>query len=260
MLALFSAALITGVTAVGNGCPPNSYDYSMSNDGRYLTIRYYDFAVAAADGNFDVKNCQLSFEAQPPRGYKVGVDATAVSGYLLLSDFDAHATVTTRYITDMGRYPVDIMQMTYSGPADRQVTASGFVSRNNIQYTNCDDRQLKTVDFETELAIDTRGFGRGDFGGARATDPIVQEFRIVTERCDSTPPPSGDWRGECRVVHEWVWGDDIQDYWGYGRAASRSAATQRAREDGNMQCENARNGNNLSRCVVVESSCDAVRS
>src|SRR5690606_23721988 len=66
-----------------------------------------------------------------------------------------------------------------------------------------------------------------------------------------------EWVGTCKVVREYVWGDDIRDYFGSAIADNEVHARDMAREDAYYRCEVELG--NLQKCTVVESACYAVQ-
>jgi len=67
------------------------------------------------------------------------------------------------------------------------------------------------------------------------------------------PRPGGQYQATCRVVLETIFGNDIQDFYGYAAAQSEAVSINLARQNGQHQCNAARTG--LMKCTVA--SCDA---
>lgn len=244
----------------GNGCPAGSFDYDVSSDTQFLTFRFFDFAVQASGGAYDRKTCRLRVDVRPPAGWSVGIDAAELRGWGSLSDSSAMAHVDANYRVDDSRYAVDLVRRSYRGAAQGDLVATGYAS--GVQYTNCNDLSSKSIDLELQLTAETRGASTAEIREPRLGGSIDQVYRLVWRRCGSGPNPNpnpnpGNWLGECRVVHETIWGSDIGEYYGYGSGRSEREAISQARRSGTDRCEQRRNGDTFSRCTVDESSCFA---
>jgi hypothetical protein len=67
------------------------------------------------------------------------------------------------------------------------------------------------------------------------------------------PGPRPQFEATCRVVLETLWGNDIQDFYGFARGASEAVAVNLARQDGQQLCQYALSG--LNKCTVA--NCEA---
>jgi len=80
---------ITSLCFHGNGCPPGSANYTLSNDKSAVTITFSKFCAKAGPGiSFakNRKNCQLSLGLQIPQGFAFTVPSIDYRGHFQLDD------------------------------------------------------------------------------------------------------------------------------------------------------------------------------
>jgi hypothetical protein len=86
--------------------------------------------------------------------------------------------------------------------------------------------------------------------------PLVREGA-----CPPPPPPAPLWDASCRVVLEWVWGTDVQSYYGIARGElTPQRAVDDARAQGLAECESAASGHALLKCTVDTGQCTATQA
>ena len=124
-------------------------------------------------------------------------------------------------------------------------------------------RNFERISFSIEdtvrdaLAMNAPAARNLSFAASRVEDSL----RKVSYALHTTGPGPGPGPGRqgfeatCRVVLETIWGQDIQDFYGYATATSEAVATNLARQDGQRQCQYSLSG--FNRCTVA--SCDANR-
>lgn len=253
------------ISAAGNGCPQGSYDYQISDDSQYIQVRFYEMEADTINGRgSDRSDCQLTMNANVPLGYTFAIDATAVRGHVSVSDQNSGGRIDASYYADpRARFPVTLMNLPFRGPYETDFDTSAQVPPQNLQWTSCDGGTQKRVDLFTRLTVDSDGFGRSAITAHRLDRAVIQTFRLVWARCGggggSGGGGGGTWFGDCRIVHETVWGQDLNEYFGRSQARTQQEALTRARQDGLNQCERARNGDAWSRCTVDQNRCRASR-
>ncbi len=253
-----------GDHTASNGCPTGSYDYTVSNDSQLIEVRFYQMDVDSLNGrNADEKNCQLTLNAQVPAGYTFAIDATEIRGHATVFDQNGTGRLEATYYADpYARFPVTLMDLPFRGPYDTDFQTSNQVPRRELQWTPCDQNPSKRIDLFTNLSVTSSGFGSSAISEHRLDRAIVQTFRLVWARCGGGGGGGGGggaWYGDCRVVHETVWGQDLNEFWGRSQGRTQQEAVSRASQDGQIQCERARNNDAWSRCVVDQNHCTATR-
>lgn len=250
-----------GRAAAANGCPNGTYEYTISDDSQFIEVRFHAMDADSLNGRgYDEKTCQLTLNANVPLGYTFAIDATEIRGHASVTDGNGGGRLDSSYYSDpLARYPVTLMGLPFRGPYETDFATSNQVPRQDLQWTTCDGSTRKRVDLFTKISVDSDGFGRSAVEGHRLDRAIVQTFRVLWARCGGGGGGGGSWHGECRVVHETVWGQDINDFWGQGQGRTEQEAVTRARQDGQNQCERARSGDAWSRCTVDQNRCTATR-
>jgi hypothetical protein len=257
-----------------NGCPPGSYEWAVSPDNQYLSLRYYEFNVPtgrpdASGMRRAEKRCELVSRLRIPAGYIVGIESASVRANVYASDRFSSSHMDVSYGPTTDRWPVNVLSQSYTGPIGRDVTASGRLPGDRMLFTRCSP-------FDTEQSIvlasvlSTRAdrFGDSTIEGHRDFGAIVQEYRFVWMRCGIDPGPGpgpgpgpapDSWYGSCRIVLETIWGDDIRDFFGTATARTENEAIRAARQVGLNACERARPNDNFHRCITDSTDCFATK-
>lgn len=249
-----------------NGCPEGSYDWAASNDNQYLSMRFYQFDIAAGistpgGDQHAEKRCDLVGRIRIPAGWMVGIDSVSVSANARATDQNSRGYIENSYSTETSRRPALMIAQSFSGPFNDDFNLPGRLPRDQILYTAC-----STFDTEQRLYLNsilsgqTSGFGETAISNNRNARAIVHQYRFTWTRCDGDVPLPQEWAGSCRVVLETVWGQDYREFFGTARARSEREAIDAANQDGHFACEDFRANDNLYRCVTDTNHCFANRN
>ncbi len=250
-----------------NGCPNGSYDWAVSPDNQFLSLRFYNFDVLtgipdASGTRLAEKRCQLISRLRIPAGYMVGIESASVRANVYASDHSSTGYMGISY-GPANDWPVTILNQSYAGPIDREVTVNGRLPFDRIIFTRCSSMDTEQS-FVLNSVLSTRAdsFGDSTIESQRDYGAIMQEFRFVWLRCGSDPGPGpgpGNWHGSCRVVLETIWGQDIREFFGAATAHTENDAIRAARQAGLNACERARSGDDVHRCITDTNNCFATR-
>ncbi len=253
-----------------NGCPNGSYDWTVSSDNQYLNLRFYKFDVLtgrpdASGTRLSEKRCDLISRLRIPAGYMVGIDSASIQANVYASDRSSTGYMGISYGPANDRWPVTILNQSYTGPLGRDVTASGRLPFDRILFSRCSSMDTEQS-FVLNSVLSTRAnsFGDSTIESQRDFGAIMQEYRFVWLQCGNGPGPGpgpgpGNWQGSCRVVLETIWGQDVRDFIGAGSGRTESEAIRVARQAGLNACERARPDDNFHRCITDSNNCFATR-
>jgi hypothetical protein len=247
-----------------SGCPAGSFDYAVSQDNQLLYMRFYNYEVEAGiqtpgGGQSAEKRCELLGNFRLPAGYAVGIEQITVRAHAEATGPQSRGFIENSYMPQAARRPVNAISHIYAGPYSSDFSLPGRIARDRILFTPCSPfNSEQQIYLNSRMATETIGFDTSALTNHRDHRAVVHEYRFVWARCND-PQPGPGWIGNCRVVLETLWGQDLQDYIGSAAGATQQEAVQAAEQAGHYACERSRSGNNTQRCVTDTNRCFATR-
>jgi len=181
------------VTALGTGCPKDTWDVSISPDGQVFTVRFSAYEVNITDKTPEpqvTKNCQLAIKLHSPNGLSFAVNSFFYSGYAFLEQGVQASQWARYYFQGNPVPPTNSNRVVLTGPKDEDFVFKDEVKTQDTVWSACGtDRDLNIY---TQMQVKNSSPKRAGYANLAAIDGSTKlELRLSWKGCNGAPvaPP-----------------------------------------------------------------------
>ncbi|GBG91284.1 hypothetical protein CBR_g52169 [Chara braunii] len=168
---------INGFSYAGDGCPPGSLEFALSEDGQRMTPMFTKFtATTHKSAAHRTRRCQMSVDLSYPEGFAVGLGSVTFGGYAKLDGGVSGSIKAFYYIP--GKTGTARLTRKIQGPMD-----------DNFEYTNgfdlalygeCGNKQTLSVGLEVTVKPGKKPKGAG---GIIQLKSLPNAWDLVWKQC-----------------------------------------------------------------------------